>query len=249
MSFKGEKHKRTPLVFRSVPLNAPGPGERPHAPDHQPQRQYRGASNAVSAGWSDSALCADLRSEREQRSGPGCATSFGTCETGRYILRPNSRRYTARVARYSCSDNPAGIAARRSAADAGGLQREVHRRLSGRFSQAQRRNEFRSPLFMTVQAEPGLPYNTESGFLNTMFPARDEHGHRGTRRYRVAVVRAVPERAEGRSGLGHHPRCSTRHYTVFRISRARDSHHRRCQWRRSAHSREAIDPRTWPRYP
>ena len=27
-----------------------------------------------------------------------------------------------------------------------------------------------SPLFMTVQAQPGLPYNTESGFLNTMFP-------------------------------------------------------------------------------
>jgi uncharacterized protein (TIGR03437 family) len=27
-----------------------------------------------------------------------------------------------------------------------------------------------SPLFMTVQAVPGLPYNTESGFLNTLFP-------------------------------------------------------------------------------
>ena len=26
------------------------------------------------------------------------------------------------------------------------------------------------PLFMTVQAVPGLPYNTESGFLNTLFP-------------------------------------------------------------------------------
>ena len=27
-----------------------------------------------------------------------------------------------------------------------------------------------APLFMTVQAEPGLAYNTESGFLNTLFP-------------------------------------------------------------------------------
>ncbi|HYO80351.1 MAG TPA: hypothetical protein VES20_03050, partial [Bryobacteraceae bacterium] len=27
-----------------------------------------------------------------------------------------------------------------------------------------------APLFMTVQATPGLPYNTESGFLNTLFP-------------------------------------------------------------------------------
>ncbi|HYI97092.1 MAG TPA: hypothetical protein VEX68_26350 [Bryobacteraceae bacterium] len=27
-----------------------------------------------------------------------------------------------------------------------------------------------SPLFMTVQAVPGLPYNTESGFLNTLLP-------------------------------------------------------------------------------
>ena len=28
-----------------------------------------------------------------------------------------------------------------------------------------------SPLFMTVQAVPGLPYNTESGFLNTLLPS------------------------------------------------------------------------------
>jgi uncharacterized protein (TIGR03437 family) len=169
--FQGRKTQANTLAFRNVPLNPPGPGGtrtirianlRGNIAALRTQSPPNGPVQLSVQMFDQNGGSVPVR-DAERIAGharPGAVFSARTLADTPPAL-PGTAALTIPPASLPVGAPQALVGFNVKFTE--GFQGAFRRRNVGTSSDA--------PLFMTVQPVPGLPYNTESGFLNTLFPS------------------------------------------------------------------------------